>query len=64
MNPMNSDRENTRNFYENTHIFVQLLLSFWGDWKCENERHKKPNLANLEISRFFGLIFVIYEIKF
>ena len=49
MNPMNSDRENTRNFLENTHKFVQLLFSFWGDWKCENECHKKPNLANFEI---------------
>ena len=65
MNPMNSDRENTRNFLENTHIFVQLLFSFWGDWKCENECHKKAKfskLRNFEI--FFGLILVIYEIKF
>ena len=67
MNPMNSDREdreNTRNFLENTHIFVQLLFSFWGNGNVKMNVTKNPNLANLEILRFFGLIYVIYEIKF
>ena len=52
MNPTNSDRENTRNFLENTHIFVQLLFSFWGNGNVKMNVTKNPNLANLEILRF------------
>ena len=42
-------------------MFVQLLFSFWGYWKYENECHKKAKFSKL---RNFGLIFVTYEIEF
>jgi len=52
-------------------IFKKILiylynycLLFGGIGNVKMNVTKKLNLANLEISRFFGLIFVIYEIKF
>ena len=39
---MNSDWENTRNFWEDAHQLVQLLFSFWGD---KNDYYKKTQIS-------------------
>ena len=33
--------------WENTHIFVKMLFSFWGDWKWKYRNHKNTKFSKL-----------------
>ena len=68
-----SDRRNDRNWlilglkdtwhyeknWETTHIFVNLLFSFWSEWKCQIESHKKAKFS--KIGFIWYNLFIIYN---